>query len=231
MTSMILRAVEDGSTVPIYYESRLVRIALKEEAGKQNLKTKWAALEAMVGTEERICQVVADLVEHFEKRLGAMDGKAMVVCMSRRICVDLYEAVRKIRLHWHHDDDGQGFMKIIMSGSAFDHPKWQAHIRNKMGREALATRFKDATDDFKLVFVRDMWLTGFDCPSLHTMYIDKPMSGHNLMQAIARVNRVFRDKPGGLVVDYLGIADSLKRALADYTASGGEGCFCINGKI
>lgn len=242
----MLRAVEDGSTVPIYYESRLVRIALKEEekpnidpefevitegeeeAGKQNLKTKWAALEAMVGTEERICQIAADLVEHFEKRLGAMDGKAMVVCMSRRICVDLYEAVRKIRPHWHHDDDGQGFMKIIMSGSASDHPKWQAHIRSKMGREALATRFKDATDDFKLVFVRDMWLTGFDCPSLHTMYIDKPMSGHNLMQAIARVNRVFRDKPGGLVVDYLGIADSLKRALADYTASGGEGSTAID---
>lgn len=237
----ILRAVEDGATVPIYYESRLARIELseallseidpefeqiteaEEESGKQKLKTKWAALEAMVGAEDRIKLVVQDLVAHFEKRLDTMDGKAMIVCMSRRICVDIYNALKKIRPDWHSDDESEGFMKIVMSGSASDHIDWQPHIRNKAGREVLAKRFKDPNNKLKLVIVRDMWLTGFDCPSMHTMYIDKPMSGHNLMQAIARVNRVFRDKPGGLVVDYIGLADSLKKALANYTASGGKG--------
>ena len=237
----ILRAVEDGATVPIYYEKRLARIELvdsekphidpefeeitegEEESGKQKLRTKWAALEAMVGAEGRISLVTEDLVAHFDKRLETMDGKAMVVCMSRRIAVEMYKAIRKLRPDWHMDDDSTGTMKIVMSGSASDHPDWQPHIRSKTGREALAKRFKDPDDGLKLVIVRDMWLTGFDCPSMHTMYLDKPMSGHNLMQAIARVNRVFRDKPGGLVVDYLGLADSLKRALADYTASGGKG--------
>ena len=237
----ILRAVEDGATVPIYYESRLARIELseaqlseidpefeqiteaEEETGKQKLKTKWAALEAMVGADDRIKLVVRDLVAHFEKRLDTMDGKAMIVCMSRRICVDIYNALKEIRPDWHSEDESEGFMKIVMSGSASDHIDWQPHIRNKAGREDLAKRFKDPSNGLKLVIVRDMWLTGFDCPSMHTMYIDKPMSGHNLMQAIARVNRVFRDKPGGLVVDYIGLADSLKRALANYTASGGKG--------
>jgi len=237
----ILRAVEDGATVPIYYESRLAKIELsetsyneidpefeqiteaEEESGKQKLKTKWAALEAMVGAEDRVKLVVRDLVAHFEKRLDTMDGKAMVVCMSRRICVDIYNALKEIRPDWHNEDDTEGFMKIVMSGSASDNIDWQPHIRNKAGREDLAKRYKDSSSSFKLVIVRDMWLTGFDCPSMHTMYIDKPMSGHNLMQAIARVNRVFRDKPGGLVVDYIGLADSLKRALANYTESGGKG--------
>lgn len=237
----ILRAVEDGATVPIYYENRLARIELvesekpridpefeeitegEEETGRQKLRSKWAALEAMVGAEKRIALVAEDLVAHFETRLESMDGKAMIVCMSRRIAVDTYQAIRKLRPDWHADDDTAGKMKIVMSGSASDHMDWQPHIRNKAGREALAKRFKDPADELKLVIVRDMWLTGFDCPSMHTMYIDKPMSGHNLMQAIARVNRVFRDKPGGLVVDYIGLADSLKRALANYTASGGRG--------
>ncbi len=237
----ILRAVEDGATVPIYYESRLAKLELseeerphldpefeeitegEEESDKQRLKSKWAALEAMVGTEKRLGLVARDIVEHFEKRLEAMDGKAMIVCMSRRICVDLYDAIIKLRPNWHSDDDTKGVIKVVMSGSASDDPAWQPHIRTKAQREAIARRFKDPQDELKLVIVRDMWLTGFDCPSMHTMYIDKPMTGHNLMQAIARVNRVFRDKPGGLVVDYLGIADALKKALHTYTASGGKG--------
>ncbi len=237
----ILRAVEDGATVSIYYESRLVPIELskaqldrldpeferiteaEEEAEKQKLKTKWAALEALVGADERIRRVTSDLVAHFEKRLEVMDGKAMIVAMSRRICVDLYKAIQEIRPEWHSEKDSEGALKIVMSGSASDRIEWRPHIRTKNGREALARRFKDPEDNLKLVIVRDMWLTGFDCPSMHTMYIDKPMGGHNLMQAIARVNRVFRDKPGGLVVDYIGLADSLKKALADYTAGGGKG--------
>ncbi len=237
----ILRAVEDGATVPIYYENRLARIELvesekpridpefeeitegEEEIGKQRLRTKWAALEAMVGAEKRVSLVAEDLVSHFEKRLEAMDGKALIVCMSRRIAVEMYEAIRKLRPDWHDNIDAAGRIKIVMSGSASDHRDWQPHIRTKAGREAVAKRFKDPGDELKLVIVRDMWLTGFDCPSMHTMYIDKPMSGHNLMQAIARVNRVFHDKPGGLVVDYLGLAESLKWALADYTAGGGRG--------
>ncbi|PIE91252.1 MAG: type I restriction endonuclease subunit R [Acidobacteria bacterium] len=200
----------------------------EEESGKQKLKTRWAALEAMVGAEERIKLVVKDLAAHFEKRLDTIDGKAMIVCMSRRICVDMYNAIKKIRPEWHSENQSEGFMKIVMSGSASDHIDWQPHIRNKAGRENMARRFKDPNKEPKLVIVRDMWLTGFDCPSMHTMYIDKPMSGHNLMQAIARVNRVFRDKPGGLVVDYIGLADSLKKALANYTASGGKGDAAID---
>lgn len=237
----IQRAVQDGATVPIYYESRLARLALdeaerpkidpdfeeategEEVERKEKLKTKWAQLEAIVGAEKRLALVAEDIVEHFEKRLEAMDGKAIIVCMSRRICVELYRELVKLRPAWHDDDDGRGVIKVVMTGSAADPPDWQAHIRNKPRREALANRFRDPNDPFRVVIVRDMWLTGFDCPSLHTMYIDKPMRGHGLMQAIARVNRVFRDKPGGLVVDYLGLAHELKAALATYTESGGTG--------
>ena len=238
----ILRAVEDGATVPIYYESRLARIELdeaekptidpefdeitegeEEESLKQRMRNKWASLEAMVGTEKRIGLVAADLVEHFEMRQEAMDGKALIVCMSRRICVDMYNAIVKLRPDWHNNDDAKGCIKIVMSGSASDELSWQPHIRTKKARELLAKRFKNPDDELKLVIVRDMWLTGFDCPSMHTMYLDKPMGGHNLMQTIARVNRVFRDKPGGLVVDYLGLADALKSALHTYTTSGGKG--------
>ncbi len=237
----VLRAVEDENTVPIYYESRLAKLELsedekpkidpefeeitegEEETEKQKLKTTWAAMEAMVGTEKRIGLVAKDLVDHFEKRLGALQGKGMVVCMSRRICVEMYNAIVKLRPDWHNAADDKGAVKIVMSGSASDEQEWQPHIRTKSARVAIAKRFKDPDDAMKLVIVRDMWLTGFDCPSLHTMYVDKPMNGHNLMQAIARVNRVFRDKPGGRVVDYLGLADALKRALHTYVASGGKG--------
>jgi restriction endonuclease S subunit len=172
---------------------------------------------------KRLGIVAKDLVRHFEERLEAMDGKAMVVCMSRRICVDLYNEIVKLRPDWHNENDDAGVLKIVMTGSATDGAEWQQHIRDKRRREALGKRFKDAIDPFKVVIVRDMWLTGFDVPSLHTMYVDKPMRGHGLMQAIARVNRVFKDKPGGLVVDYLGIAHELKLALATYTESGGKG--------
>ena len=237
----IQRAVQDGATVPIYYESRLARLALdaaerpkidpefeeategEEVERKEKLKTKWAQLEAVVGAEKRLALVAKDIVEHFEKRLEAMDGKAMIVCMSRRICVELYREIVKLRPEWAGDEDEHGALKVVMTGSASDSVDWQQHIRNKPRREALANRFRDPKDPFRLVIVRDMWLTGFDAPSLHTMYIDKPMRGHGLMQAIARVNRVFRDKPGGLVVDYLGLAHELKQALATYTESGGTG--------
>lgn len=237
----IQRAVQDKATVPIYYESRLAKLELKaeerpkldvefeevtegeEETRKEKLKSKWAALEALVGTEKRLQLIARDLVEHFEQRLEAMEGKAMVVCMSRRICVELYKQIVKLRPKWHDDDDVKGDIKVIMTGSADDLLDWQPHIRNKPRREALAKRFKNPKDPFKIVIVRDMWLTGFDAPCLHTMYVDKPMRGHGLMQAIARVNRVFRDKPGGLIVDYLGLADQLKKALATYTESGGRG--------
>ena len=233
--------MQDGATVPIYYESRLAKLALDdaerpridpdfEEATegeeierKEKLKTQWAQLEAIVGAEKRLRLVAQDLVDHFEQRLEAIDGKAMVVCMSRRICVELYREIVKLQPDWHHKDDDQGAIKVVMTGSAVDLADWQPHIRTKPRREALANRFRDPNDPFKLVIVRDMWLTGFDCPSLHTMYVDKPMHGHGLMQAIARVNRVFRDKPGGLVVDYLGLAQELKAALATYTESGGTG--------
>ena len=237
----IQRAVQDGATVPIYYESRLAKLALDEaerpkidpdfeEATegeeierKEKLKTKWAQLEAVVGAEKRLRLVAQDIVEHFERRLEAMDGKAMVVCMSRRICVELYREIVKLRPDWESEDDDQGAIKVVMTGSASDPTDWQPHIRNKPRREALANRFRNPKNAFKLVLVRDMWLTGFDAPSLHTMYVDKPMRGHGLMQAIARVNRVFKDKPGGLVVDYLGLAHELKQALATYTESGGTG--------
>ena len=171
-----------------------------------------------MGDPKRIALVAADLVAHFEKRVEAMDGKAMIVCMSRRICVDLYNALIKLRPEWEAET-----LKVVMTGSAEDGPEWQKHIRSKDARRKLANRFKDAKDPFKIVIVRDMWLTGFDAPCLHTMYADKPMQGHGLMQAIARVNRVFRDKPGGLVVDYLGLADHLKNALVTYTESGDQG--------
>ena len=237
----IQRAVQDGATVPIYYESRLARLALdeaerpridpdfeeategEEVERKEKLKSKWAQLEAVVGSDKRLGLVARDIVDHFEKRLEALDGKGMVVCMSRRIAGELYREIAKLRPDWHADEDEKGAMKVVMTGSASDPLDWQPHIRNKPRREALADRFRDPEDPFRLVIVRDMWLTGFDAPSLHTMYIDKPMRGHGLMQAIARVNRVFRDKPGGLVVDYLGLAHELRQALATYTESGGRG--------
>jgi type I restriction enzyme R subunit len=242
----IQRAVQDKATVPIYYESRLAKIELNEaekpkidpdfeEAtegeeidGKEKLKRKWAALEAVVGAEKRVRLIAEDMVSHFEKRLEALDGKAMIVCMSRRICIEMYKAIAALRPDWHDDDDLKGNIKIVMTGSASDPVGWQQHIRNKQRREKLAERFKDPEDAFNVVIVRDMWLTGFDAPSLHTMYIDKPMRGHGLMQAIARVNRVFKDKPGGRVVDYIGIADDLKKALAVYTESGGKGSTAID---
>jgi len=242
----IQRAVDDGATVPIYYEGRLARLELKEaekpkidpdfeEATegeevekKEKLKSKWARLEAMVGTDKRIGLIAEDLVDHFESRLEAMEGKALVVCMSRRICADLYGALVKRRPQWHADEDERGAIKVVMTGSASDPADWQQHIRSKRGREGLAGRFKDPADPLRIVLVRDMWLTGFDVPCLHTMYVDKPMRGHGLMQAIARVNRVFRDKPGGLVVDYLGLADQLQKAMANYTQSGGKGSTAVD---
>jgi type I restriction enzyme R subunit len=242
----IQRAVEDGATVPIYYESRLARLDLPEEEKprvdeafeevtegeeverKERLKTRWARLEAVVGAEKRLRLIAQDIVNHFEQRLEALDGKAMIVCMSRRICVELYNEIVHLCPAWHHEDDDRGVIKVVMTGSASDPPEWQPHIRNKERREFLAKRFRDPKDPFKIVIVRDMWLTGFDCPSLHTMYVDKPMRAHGLMQAIARVNRVFRDKPGGLVVDYLGLAHELKHALATYTESGGTGRTAID---
>jgi len=237
----IQRAVQDKATVPIYYESRLARLELdegekpkidpefeeitenEEVERKEKLKTKWAQLEAVVGSEKRLKFVAKDIVDHFEERLSAMEGKGLVVCMSRRICMDLHDEIVKLRPDWFHADDDKGVLKVVMTGNASEGPRVAKHARNKARREALASRFRDATDGLKLVIVRDMWLTGFDAPSLHTMYVDKPMRGHGLMQAIARVNRVFRDKPGGLVVDYLGLAHELKQALATYTESGGTG--------
>ena len=237
----IQRAVEDEATVPIYYESRLAKLDIDESVRptidpefeeategeeverKEKLKTRWAHLEAIVGAEKRLRLVAQDIVAHFEQRLEALDGKAMVVCMSRRICVTLYRELVRLRPDWHHEDDDKGNLKVVMTGAASDPPDWQPLIRNKTRREALAKRFRNVDDPLRMVLVRDMWLTGFDAPSLHTMYVDKPMRGHGLMQAIARVNRVFKDKPGGLVVDYLGLAHELKRALATYTESGGTG--------
>lgn len=255
----IERAVKDGATVPIFYESRLAKLKLdeakkpkldadfeeategEETEHKEKLKTKWAALEALVGAEDRVKLVAADIVKHWEQRLQAMDGKAMIVCMSRRICVELFTQIIKLRPDWlgwgkdrvwaqgtEDEQDRLGSLKIIMTGSADDGPAWQQHIRNKKRREELANRFKNAKDPFKIVIVRDMWLTGFDAPCLHTMYLDKPMRSHGLMQTIARVNRVFMDKPGGLVVDYLGLAHELKQALATYTESGGKGRTAID---
>jgi type I restriction enzyme R subunit len=264
----ISRAVEDGATVRIYYEGRLAKLELtekerpkidrefeevtegEEQTAKEKLKTKWAALEALVGSEKRIKLIAQDIVKHWEERLAAMEGKALIVCMSRRICVELYKELIRLRPEWAgmlatpggsadvidkatdsatalaaetakpyvvNGDKDDASLAVVMTGQASDPTDWQQHIRSKRGREELAKRFKDPNDPLKLVIVRDMWLTGFDAPCLHTMYVDKPMSGHNLMQAIARVNRVFKNKPGGLVVDYLGLAAELKKALAQYT--------------
>ncbi|WP_372772368.1 type I restriction endonuclease subunit R [Mangrovibacterium sp.] len=237
----IQQAVEDGATVRIFYENRLAKIALKEDeiprideefeelteseelTDRQKLKAKWARLEAIVGNEHRLSLIAADIVKHFEERNAVLDGKAMIVCMSRRICVDLYDEIIKIRPDWHSADDAEGVVKVVMTGSSSDPLNYQPHVRNKTRRKAMGERLKDPKDSLKLAIVRDMWLTGFDAPSMHTLYIDKPMKGHNLMQAIARVNRVYKDKEGGLVVDYIGIATDLKKALSTYTESGGKG--------
>ena len=242
----IIRSEKDGATVPIYYESRLAALLLDEEQKpnidpdfeevtegeeldrKEELKTKWTQLEVVVGADNRIRQIAQDLVDHFEARLEVLDGKAMVVCMSRRICVDLYRELVKLRPEWEDDDDNKGSIKVVMTGSASDPLDWQKHIRSKSRREGLANRFRNPDDPFKVVLVRDMWLTGFDAPSLHTMYVDKPMQGHGLFQAITRVNRVFKDKPGGLVVDYLGLANDLRKAVENYTRSGGKGQAAFN---
>ena len=235
-------AVDDGATVPIYYESRLAKLDInaaeietlndeveeviedeEDVAEREKTKSQWAALEKLVGSEPRVDQVAQDLVAHFENRISTMPGKAMIVCMSREICVDMYNAIVKVKPEWHSADTDKGAIKIVMTGSASDKEKLQAHIYNKDTKKLFEKRFKDVNDELQLVIVRDMWLTGFDAPSCHTMYIDKPMKGHNLMQAIARVNRVFKDKPGGLVVDYIGIANELKQALRTYTGSNGKG--------
>lgn len=237
----IQQAVEDGATVRIFYENRLAKIDLlddekprvdeefeeltesEELTDRQRLKSKWARLEAIVGNERRLALIAKDIVQHFEARNSVLDGKAMIVCMSRRICVDLYDQIKKIRPDWHSDEDTEGAMKVVMTGSSSDPLNFQPHVRNKAKRKAMGERLKDPKDPLKIAIVRDMWLTGFDAPSMHTLYIDKPMKGHNLMQAIARVNRVYKDKDGGLVVDYIGIANDLKRALSLYTESGGKG--------
>ena len=236
----ISRAVEDGATVPIYYESRLARIELDEdekpkidaevnelteddpEVEQERFKKKWSTVEALVGSDKRLALVAMDMVTHFEDRVAVLDGKAMVVCMSRRICVKLYDEIVKLRPDWHSADDNAGAVKIVMTGAASDPQEWQQHIGNKVRRDLLAKRARDPKDPLKLVIVRDMWLTGFDAPCMHTMYVDKPMQGHGLMQAIARVNRVFRDKPAGLIVDYIGIAQNLKSALQQYSKSDQE---------
>jgi type I restriction enzyme R subunit len=233
----ISRAVEDGATVPIYYESRLARIELNEDekpkidaeieemleddslTEAEKFKAKWSTVEALVGADKRIKQIAADLIQHLEARLSSLNGKAMAVCMSRRICIELYDEIVDLRPDWHSEDDDKGVIKIVMTGAASDPASWQQHIGGKRRRDALARRARDPDDTLKLVLVRDMWLTGFDAPCMNTMYIDKPMRGHGLMQAIARVNRVFRDKPGGLIVDYIGIGTNLKKALADYSDS------------
>lgn len=237
----IRRAVEDHATVPIFYENRLAKIDLderekpkidptfeeltegEEEDRKEALKSEWSTVEALAGTEKRLRLVAEDIVRHFEKRRGVIEGKAMIVCMSRRICADLHEQIVKLRPTWFDADDDAGTIKVVITGSASDEEKLRPHVRSKSRREALANRFKDPKDPLSLVIVRDMWLTGFDAPCMHTLYTDKPMRGHNLMQAIARVNRVFGDKPGGLVVDYIGIAPFLKEAMLTYAESGGTG--------
>ncbi|TCT45176.1 type I restriction endonuclease subunit R [Vibrio crassostreae] len=235
-------AVDDGATVPIYYESRLAKLDInqgeieqlndkvedeigedEETADREKVKSEWATLEKLVGAEPRIEQVAKDLVEHFTTRTSTFPGKAMIVSMSREICVDLYNAIVAIKPEWHHPDTCKGAIKIVMTGSASDKEKMQPHIHDKKTKKLFEKRYKDTDDELQLVIVRDMWLTGFDAPCCHTMYIDKPMKGHNLMQAIARVNRVFKDKPGGLVVDYIGIANELKNALKTYTNSQGKG--------
>lgn len=238
----IQQAVNDKATVPIFYESRLAKINFEEDekvhideqfeeltegeelTQRQQFKAKWTRLEAIVGNPNRITKIAEDLINHFEQRSAILEGKALIVCMSRRICVDMYNEIIRLRPHWHSEEDNKGFIKVVMTGSSSDVLKMQPHIRNKERRKAIGERMKNPNDSLKIVIVRDMWLTGFDVPCLHTMYIDKPMRGHSLMQAIARVNRVFSEgKDGGLIVDYLGIAQELKHALAEYTASGGEG--------
>ena len=239
-------AVADGATVPIYYESRLAKLDLdadvlkeidedvgelvedEELSDKEKFKSKWSALEKLVGSEPRIKQIAKDLVTHFEERTAVIEGKGMIVAMSRQIAVDLYDAIVAIRPEWHSEDPTKGAIKIIMTGSAIDDAKLQKHLYSKQVKKDLERRIKDPDDELKLVIVRDMWLTGFDAPSMHTMYIDKPMKSHNLMQAIARVNRVFKDKKGGLVVDYIGIANELKAALKTYTSAGGRGTGTID---
>lgn len=236
----ITRAVEDKATVPIYYESRLARIELDSNAKpavdaaidelfddetlseQEKAKSNWTAVERLVGAPKRLKQIASDLVNHLEARIASLDGKAMSVCMSRRICVDLYNEIIALRPEWHSENDAEGVVKVVMTGSASDPLEWQQHIGNKTRRDNLAKRARDVSDPLKLVLVRDMWLTGFDAPSMHTMYIDKPMRGHGLMQAIARVNRVFKDKQGGLVVDYIGIGQNLKQALQNYTTTDRE---------
>jgi type I restriction enzyme R subunit len=236
----ISQAVEDGATVRIYYESRLAKIELSEEGKKlvsdldeeldqnelsetQKAKAKWTQLEALIGSQNRLKQVASDIISHFEQRQEVFEGKVMIVAMSRRIAADLYKEIIKIKPQWHSDDVRRGVIKVVMTSASSDGPEISKHHTSKDQRRMLADRMKDPEDELKLVIVRDMWLTGFDVPSLHTLYIDKPMRGHNLMQAIARVNRVYKDKPGGLVVDYLGIAADLKKALSFYSDSGGKG--------
>ena len=229
------QAIDDEMTVPIYYESRLAKLSFPEDMKttvdhdfdeitedqevdvKDQKKSEWSQLEKVVGSEQRIDLIAQDLVDHFEKRQSTIKGKAMIVCMSRRICVEMYDALTKLRPDWHDDDDNKGKIKVIMTGNASDPKSFQQHVRPSAGKKLIANRMKDAKDTLQIVVVRDMWLTGFDVPFLHTMYIDKPMSGHNLIQAISRVNRVYKDKPGGLIVDYIGFAQNLKEALQDYT--------------
>jgi type I restriction enzyme, R subunit len=233
----IRQSVEDGATVKILYESRLAKLELKPEErpkidrefeeitegeeidSKEYLKSKWSRLEKVVGSPNRITRVAKDIVEHWEARSSLLGGKAMIVCMSRRICIDLHNEIIKLKPEWYSPDDDKGTIKVIITGSATDGPVWQEHIRNKQRRHDLGERMKDPSDTLKIAIVRDMWLTGFDAPNLNTMYLDKPMKGHTLMQAIARVNRVFKGKEGGLIVDYIGIGHDLKEALSQYTES------------
>ncbi len=236
----IQRAVEDGATVRIFYESRLAKLELKPEerpkidndfeevtegeevTGKEKLKSKWAQLAKVAGSPKRIALIAKDIVQHFEERTAVLEGKGLIVCMSRKICFDLYNEIIKVRPNWHNEDDNKGFIKIVMTGSASDPKEWQPHIRNKKRRKVIGNNLKNAKHELKLMIVRDMFLTGFDAPSLHTMYLDKAITGHTLMQAIARVNRVYEGKQGGLVVDYMGVGSELKKALMNYTASGGK---------
>ncbi|MBR0324479.1 MAG: type I restriction endonuclease subunit R, partial [Bacteroidales bacterium] len=236
----IAQAVEDGATVRIFYESRLAKVELSDEGRElirdldeelgvdefdevQQAKARWTQLEALIGSPARIKNIAKDIVAHFEQRQEVFEGKAMIVAMSRRIAVDLYNAIVALRPQWHNDDLTKGAIKVVMTSASSDGPEISKHHTSKEQRRALADRMKDTDDELKLVIVRDMWLTGFDVPCLHTLYIDKPMQGHNLMQAIARVNRVYKDKPGGLVVDYLGIASDLKKALSFYSDANGKG--------
>lgn len=237
----IEQAVTDGATVKIYYESRLAKLELKPEERpkidkefekvteseetekKERLKSKWAQVEKVAGAPNRVKQIARDIIDHFEQRLSVLEGKGLIVCMSRRICVELYNEIIRLRPTWHNNEDEKGFIKVVMTGSASDPKDWQQHIRNKNRRKEIGENFKDPKNGIKLLIVRDMFLTGFDAESLHTMYLDKPMEGHTLMQAIARVNRVYPGKEGGLIVDYMGIGAELKKALMDYTESGGKG--------